>query len=155
MGVMQWAGVSINPVSYIALVMAIGLLVDFVIHVLLRFYEAPGNRREKIVDVLKTVGSSVLLGAVTTFLGTMPLAFSTSDIFHTIFIAFLALVVLGSTHGLILLPVVLSMIGPEVSIAVGSKSHSKHVSHAPLQDEKRRVEVALDDGHDDLDSVHA
>jgi Niemann-Pick C1 protein len=154
MGVMQWAGVSINPVSYIALVMSIGLLVDFVIHVLLRFYEAPGNRCEKIVDVLRTVGSSVLLGAVTTFLGTIPLAFSTSDIFHTIFIAFLALVVLGSTHGLILLPVVLSMIGPEVSIAIVSKTRLKHVSHASQQDGRRGTEVALDNAHDE-NSVHA
>jgi Niemann-Pick C1 protein len=125
MGVMQWAGVSINPVSYIALVMSIGLLVDFVIHVLLRFYEAPGNRHEKTIVLLKTMGSSILIGAVTTFLGTMSLAFSTSDIFYTIFIAFLALVVLGSTYGLILLPVILSMIGPEVEIPVVSKTREK------------------------------
>jgi Niemann-Pick C1 protein len=116
LGVMQWAGISINPVSYISLVMSVGLLVDFVLHVLLRFYESHGNRREKVVSLLKTMGSSILKGGITTFLGTLPLAFSTSTIFHTIFITFLALVTLGASHGLILLPVVLSLIGPEEHI---------------------------------------
>jgi len=33
LGVMQWAGVHVNAVSYISLVMSIGLLVDFIMHV--------------------------------------------------------------------------------------------------------------------------
>ena len=40
LGVMQWAGVHVNAVSYIALVMSIGWLVDFILHVLLRYYES-------------------------------------------------------------------------------------------------------------------
>ncbi len=67
---------------------------------------------------MRTMGSSILIGAVTTLLGTVPLAFSTSDIFHTVFIAFLGLVVLGATHGLILLPVVLSIVGPEEQVVL-------------------------------------
>jgi Niemann-Pick C1 protein len=155
MGVMQWAGVSINPVSYVALVMSIGLLVDFVIHVLLRFYEARGNRHEKTVEMLKTMGASILIGAVTTFLGTLPLAFSTSDIFYTIFIAFLGLVVLGSTHGLVLLPVLLSMIGPEVEIPVVSTTRLEHVSHASQQCGTQETGVISDDALNDSESAHA
>jgi predicted RND superfamily exporter protein len=92
LGVLQWAGISINPVSYITrkldvllksiyacwwflrfstrflskVVMSIGLLVDFLLHVLLRFYEGTGNRVEKTVEMLHTMGSSVLIGGITT-----------------------------------------------------------------------------------------
>jgi len=114
LGFMQWAGLSINVVSYVSLVMSIGLLVDFIMHVLLRYYECPGNRHEKVVETLRTMGSSILIGGMSTLLGTIPLAFAANALFTTVFFAFLGLVVMGMTHGLILLPVVLSMIGPEV-----------------------------------------
>lgn len=45
-------------------------------------------------------------------LGVVPLAFSTSEIIRTIFVVFIGLVTLGLGHGLILLPVLLSLIGP-------------------------------------------
>jgi len=128
LGTMQWAGVSVNPVSYIALVMSIGLLVDFIMHVLLRYYECPGNRREKTVEMLKTMGSSVFIGGVSTFLGTLPLAFSSSTIFYTIFIAFVGLVTLGIGHGLILLPVILSILGPEDQTATPNKEEDTDAS---------------------------
>lgn len=54
LGVMQWGGVTIDPVSYVACVMSIGLLVDFILHVLMRYYECPGNRHEKTVAMLKS-----------------------------------------------------------------------------------------------------
>jgi Niemann-Pick C1 protein len=113
LGVLQWAGAHVNPVSYIAMVMSIGLLVDYAMHVLLRYYESPGNRKEKTVEMLRTMGASILIAGISTFLGTLPLAFSTSEIFTTVFYAFLGLVTVGCGHGLILLPVVLSIIGPE------------------------------------------
>merc|ERR1712187_428093 len=47
------------------------------------------------------------------FLGAVPLAFSSSALFFTIFVAFLGMGVLGSAHGLILLPVLLSILGPK------------------------------------------
>ena len=116
LGVLQWGGIAINAVSYVTLVMAIGLMVDFIMHVLVRYYEAPGNRREKTIEMLRTMGSSVLIGGISTFLGTCPLLFSTSDIFKTVFVAFVGLVTLGVGHGLILLPVILSTIGTEEQI---------------------------------------
>jgi Niemann-Pick C1 protein len=124
LGVMQWGGVTINPVSYVALAMSVGLLVDFIMHVLLKFYELPGNRVEKTIVMLRTMGSSIFLGGLTTLLGTVPLVFSASEIFYTIFIGFMGLVTLGVGHGLILLPVILSMVGTNerASAAVTKKA---------------------------------
>ena len=83
---------------------------------LLGYYESRGDTRdERVKDSLGTLGSSVLVGGLSTFLGVTPLIFSASEIFSTVCIAFLAMVGLGITHGLILLPVILSYIGTENS----------------------------------------
>lgn len=48
-GFLHFVGVRINPVSYITLVMSIGLLVDFIMHILLRYYEChEGNREDRV-----------------------------------------------------------------------------------------------------------
>jgi uncharacterized membrane protein YdfJ with MMPL/SSD domain len=84
-------------------------------HILLRYYESKCNtREERVKDALGTLGISILIGGLSTFLGVLPLAFSSSAILRTVFTAFFALVTLGLTHGLILLPVILSIWGPNV-----------------------------------------
>lgn len=85
-----------------------------------------------------TVGVSILTGGISTFLGTIPLAFSTSTIFQTIYIAFLGLSTLGVGHGLILLPVVLSTIGPE-DLVVRSGGDNKGESTNYEQEEIAEV----------------
>jgi hypothetical protein len=45
-------------------------------------------------------------------LGVIPLAWSDSGIIRTVFVMFMAMITLGLAHGLILLPVVLSYMGP-------------------------------------------
>ncbi|KAL3932659.1 MAG: hypothetical protein SGBAC_010745 [Bacillariaceae sp.] len=119
LGFLQLCGVSINAVSYLSLVMSIGLLVDFLLHILLRFFESKETTRNaKVKDVMETMGASILVGGLSTFLGVLPLMFSKSDIFSIIFYSFLGLVVLGMSHGLIFLPVVLSLFGPNVVLEI-------------------------------------
>jgi uncharacterized membrane protein YdfJ with MMPL/SSD domain len=109
--------------------MSIGLLVDYVMHVLLRYYEEIGNRREKTINMLRTMGASILLGGTTTFLGIIPLMFSVSDVFATVFYTFLGIVVMGMGHGLILLPVLLSMFGPEETVSMGHHNNDDDDDH--------------------------
>jgi len=118
LGALKIFGKNINPVSYVAIVMSIGLLIDFLVHTILRYFEVQGDRETRTKEMLRTMGSSVFVGGISTFLGVLPLAFSTSSTFSTIFVAFMALVVLGIAHGLILLPVLLSMFGPESKEAI-------------------------------------
>jgi Niemann-Pick C1 protein len=113
LGVAQFAGLHINAVTYVSMVMSIGLIVDYLMHVALRFFETPGSTRQaKTKSVLQTMGSSIMVGCLSTILGMVPLAFSTSDVFRTVFIIFLGLTTLGMGHGLILLPVILATVGP-------------------------------------------
>jgi len=115
LGFLQLCGIPINGVCYIAIVMSIGLMVDFLLHILLRFYESKElTRTKKVKDVVSTMGTSVLIGGISTFLGVIPLAIASSDIFSTLFYTFLGLVTLGCAHGLILLPVLLSLLGPNI-----------------------------------------
>lgn len=114
-GVIQAAGLHINVVTHVALAMSIGLLVDYIVHILLRYYESSQfpTREAKVKDTLRTMGAAVLSGGLSTLLGVLPLAFSTSEVMRTVFVCFVAMVTLGCGHGLILLPVLLSCVGPE------------------------------------------
>ena len=103
--------------------MSVGLMVDFLMHIALRFFETTGtSRTEKTKATLETIGASVLIGGFSTLIGVLPLALSKSEIFWTTFVIFFGLVLLGLLHGLILLPVLLSMFGPLDSIADATKA---------------------------------
>lgn len=120
LGTLQFAGMHINPLVCICLITSIGLLVDFVMHVLLRYYESTApTREEKVKDTLQTMGASILVGGLSTCLGVIPLAFSTSSIIGTMFVLFVSMITIGVAHGLIFLPVVLSICGPLVCIEGG------------------------------------
>ena len=88
-------------------------MVDFIFHVLLRYYESPKRTRdERVKDSLETVGASILVGGLASAVGVLPLAFTTNVLMRTVFTNFLALIALGLAYGLVFLPVVLSFVGP-------------------------------------------
>ncbi|CAB9524076.1 Pick C1-like protein 1 [Seminavis robusta] len=157
LGLLYFMGVTVNPVSYITLVMSVGLLVDFVMHILLRYYECHGTREERVKETLRTMGSSILVGGISTFLGVMLLAFSTSEIFTTIFRAFIGLVALGIGYGLILLPVVLSIVGPEDEEDYKKMPNTSSTDDSPIRavdafpaDEDRGISLLLEDIEDEI-----
>jgi Niemann-Pick C1 protein len=97
LGFIQWFGIDVNGVTYVSLMMAIGLLVDYMMHVTLRYYETPvsSSRDAKVKDVLRTMGASVVLGGLSTFVGIIPLMFSASDIIYIFVVTFSGVVFLG------------------------------------------------------------
>ena len=96
-------------------------LLHSLLHVLLRYYESTEKTRDnKVKDMLRTMGSSILMGGLSTLLGVVPLAFSTSSIIRIVFTMFFAMVLLGIFNGLIVLPVILSYWGPLVCVSHGS-----------------------------------
>ena len=136
LGVLYWAGLNIDAVSYITMAMSVGLMVDYILHIMLRFLEVPGTRQEKTVETLRQTGSSVFLGGVSTFLGFVTLIFSSSEIFYTVFVVFLGLTTLGVSHGIIFLPVLLSIFGTEECIRSQSSTEDtvKNLTEASEED---------------------
>lgn len=113
------AGLNVDPLTFLALTMAIGLVVDYCAHIVHAYLEAPkpvGITRDEIMrKVMTEIGLSILTGAFSTFLGVCILGFSSSTTFQTIFKMMLGIVCLGVGHGFIFMPVVLSLVGPIVN----------------------------------------
>ena len=82
-GVMYLWGVNLNAVSAVNLVMAIGISVEFCVHLCHTFMNTPGTRQQRARVALVEMGSSVLKGiTLTKFVGVVVLAFSNSEIFR-------------------------------------------------------------------------
>lgn len=63
-------------------------------------------------DALQDIGGEVLNGAFTTWLAIIMMAGAKHYIFTTIYKMFFALIVFAIWHGVVFLPVVMSLIGP-------------------------------------------
>ena len=123
-GVMAVAGVSLNAISLVNLVISVGISVEFCAHIA-RAYSFPSHtimekahskyrgRDLRAWTALVNVGASVFSGiTVTKFLGVFVLAFTRSKIFEVYYFRiWLALVVLAAAHALVWLPVALSLLG--------------------------------------------
>ena len=72
----------------------------------------PLQVKERVRDSMYALGLPILQGAISTILGVIGLALAPSYIFFTFFKMVLLVIVLGAIHGLILLPVLLSFLGP-------------------------------------------
>jgi len=77
-----------------------------------------GSREERAKKALGEMGSSVLVGITfTKFIGVIVLAFASSTLFKLYYFRmYLFIIILGAFNGLMVLPVLLSLIGPQPDI---------------------------------------
>lgn len=82
---MHFWGLTIDTVSCINLVLAIGLCVDYAAHIAHTFMTKSGTRNERAAATISSIGPAVFHGGFSTFLAFIFLAGSDSHVFTTFF----------------------------------------------------------------------
>ncbi|KIY65425.1 multidrug efflux transporter AcrB transmembrane domain-containing protein [Cylindrobasidium torrendii FP15055 ss-10] len=124
MGMMPLWGISLNALSLVNLVISLGIAVEFCAHVARAFMSAGAGlamdhpagqkeRDERMWTALTDVGPSVLSGITfTKLIGMCVMALTRSKLLEIYYFRmWLTLIVAGALHGLVLLPVILSVAG--------------------------------------------
>ncbi|KAF5826705.1 patched family-domain-containing protein [Dunaliella salina] len=89
-GFMHFAGLNLNSITFIILVIAVGIAVDFSGHVCRAFLVEQGTRKERAEKALYHIGGEVLNGAFSTWLAVIVLAGANHYIFHAMPWAFVS-----------------------------------------------------------------
>jgi len=124
-GYMTWWGINLDGIALINLIMCIGFSVDFSAHICYHYMsEENKSSEERIRSSLYALGLPIVQGALSTILGVLGLAFAPCYAYVTFFKMIFLVIFLGAMHGLILLPVLLSLFGPG-SCTSGSSSKNR------------------------------
>ncbi|XP_037683316.1 protein patched homolog 2 isoform X2 [Choloepus didactylus] len=112
-GIMGFLGIKLSAIPVVILVASVGIGVEFTVHVALGFLTVQGSRNLRAARALEHTFAPVTDGAISTLLGLLMLAGSNFDfIVRYFFVVLTVLTLLGLLHGLVLLPVLLSILGP-------------------------------------------
>ena len=84
-GFIHFWGLTIDTVSCINLIIAVGLCVDYSAHIVHNFLEQSGDGDQRTVQTLRDIGPAVLNGGFSTFLAFILTAGSSSHVFVTFF----------------------------------------------------------------------
>ncbi|KAH3806515.1 hypothetical protein DPMN_134838 [Dreissena polymorpha] len=112
-GFLLYLNVALSSITMIELIMSIGFSIDFTAHICHGFMTSRCETRDaKVRDAIDKTGAPIFHGAVSSVLGIIVLAAAKSYIFRTFAVVMGFVLFFGITHTLLLLPVVLSWIGP-------------------------------------------
>ncbi|XP_071133351.1 patched domain-containing protein 3-like [Mytilus edulis] len=110
---MYFWDLTLSSVTMIHIIMCVGFSIDFSTHICHAFIQAEGSTRNSRVSVaIDRSGGPILNGALSSIIGILMLAFSKSFIFFSFFKVMFIVMIFGALHAILLLPVVLSLIGP-------------------------------------------
>ncbi|CEM33874.1 unnamed protein product [Vitrella brassicaformis CCMP3155] len=113
-GFLDFWDLKLNGMSMVCIVMGVGFSVDYTTHMCHTFSHCVGpTRNHRVAETLILMGNPVLQGMLSTFLAMLVLLTMGSFISDVFFRMMTLVLWIGFGHGIIMLPVVLSLIGPE------------------------------------------
>jgi len=143
LGYMSHWNLPFNSVTAINLVLAVGLAVDYSVHICHSFLVATGTGHERATTAVDTIGMSVFNGAFSTFLAVLPLAMGQSYVFKVFFKMWLMIIVFGLYFGVIVLPLLLRYAGGLVGQA---EAQVPYEDGSTTKDAKDAASVAPEEG---------
>ena len=132
-GFMYFMGLTINVITCNTLVISIGLCVDFSAHIAHGFISRSGSRDERIQSTVTEMGPAVINGGLSTLLAFILLSTSKSYVFMSFFKIFLLICIFGLYHGLIALPVLLALIGPDSQVSTHDKQPDRERTEEEIE----------------------
>ena len=152
-GLIHFWGLTVNPLVVLNIVVAIGISVDYSAHIAYSFltspvpkdqgYDTPEKiRRYKARIALSKMGSSVFHGGFSTFLAILVLTQGKTYVFIVFFRIWVGICIFGMANGFLLLPVLLSFVGPIETAEDPTDSHNdgNQAKVAPNPDTKGEYE---------------
>lgn len=110
-GILYYWDVTINGVVTTYVLVCVGLAVDYAAHIGHAFEDAYGSSEQRATEAVLRMGTAVSNGVVSTMMAVLVFSISKTYIFRVFFKAFFIVTVIGGAHGLVLLPVLLSLLG--------------------------------------------
>lgn len=112
-GYMSLWDVNLDSISMINLIMCIGFSIDFTAHICYVYMSSKCKLpKDRVREALYSLGLPIVQGSVSTILGVIALLLAESYIFLVFFKMVFLVIFFGAMHGLFLLPVMLSLFGP-------------------------------------------
>lgn len=112
-GYMSLWNVNLDSISMINLIMCIGFSIDFTAHICYVYMSSRCKHpKDRVKEALYSLGLPILQGSVSTILGVSALLLAQSYMFLVFFKMVFLVIFFGAMHGLFLLPVMLSLFGP-------------------------------------------
>eukprot|EP01121_Diplochlamys_sp_Union-15-3_P002913 TRINITY_DN1274_c1_g2_i2.p1 TRINITY_DN1274_c1_g2~~TRINITY_DN1274_c1_g2_i2.p1 ORF type:complete len:367 (+),score=36.50 TRINITY_DN1274_c1_g2_i2:149-1249(+) len=134
LGMMYFWSINLNSVSLILMLISIGLAVDSCAHIAHGYSLSKRHGNCRVILALEHMGSSVFSGALTSFLGILPLGFATHRTLIVFFKFFFSMFLLSMFHGMAVLPVLLSFLEKPKSSENGSSFNPEIPSENPRHD---------------------
>ncbi|VDM25418.1 unnamed protein product [Toxocara canis] len=110
LGFMTFWSVRLDFISMVTIVMSIGFCVDFSSHLAYNFAKGSDlTASERMRNALYAVGTPILQSASSTILGVSFMASAESYVFRSFLKTIVLVITLGAFHGLVILPVLLTL----------------------------------------------